>query len=291
MPSTGSVYATPLKKCFIAPNDMLVIQCDFSSLEDVVLANITLDEGKLAVQRDSTLDAHCYNAMGYYTKQIEEVIGSDGSFVEKVRRFKQGVENKDPILKSLRQSSKPITFKLAYLGYPDAHKGGLITQEVFDNYHNVLYPDVKAYLENYVKPITREKGYLHLGLGCRLYSDDVDADFRTLFNATFQFWSILTLIAVNELNYRIKKAGFQDKIILCSTIYDSIYAYISPDPEVIKWYNDNVVQIGKQDFIPDQQVPNSLECGIGRNWAEEVPIPPNASVKEIEEILEKFKEI
>jgi hypothetical protein len=298
MPSTKSVYASPLKKCFIAPKTeipefdrMLVIQCDYASLEDVVLAAITLDEGKLAVQKDKTLDAHCYNAMGYFTQEIEDIIGSDGGFADKVRRFKIGVADKNKQLIGIRQKSKPITFKLAYLGYPDAHKGGVITQEIFDNYHNVLYPDVRAYLENYVKPITNQKGYLHLGLGCRLYSDDVEADFRTLFNATFQFWSILTLIAVNELNYRIKKAGLQDEIILCSTIYDSIYTYISPDSEVIKWYNDNVVQIGKKDFIPNQQVLNSLECGIGRNWSEEIAIPPNASIIQIEEILENFKKV
>ena len=290
MPSTKSVYAKPLKKCFIAPKKMLVIQSDFASLEDVVLANLTLDEGKLAVQRDKTLDAHCYNAMGYFTDEIETVIGSDGTFIDKVRKFKLAVKDKNKILEAIRQKSKPITFKLAYLGYPDSHKGGVITQEIYDNYHNVLYPKVRDYLENYVKPTTKENGYIHLGLGCRLYSDDVETDFRTLFNATCQFWSILTMIAINELNHRIKEAKLENKIIICSTIYDSIYSYISPEPKVIKWYNDNVVEIGSKDFIPNQEVPNSLSCDIGRNWAEEVSIPKNASIEDIQKILTAFKE-
>jgi len=285
MPSTKSIYAKPLKSCFVAPKGMLVIQSDYASLEDVVLANLTLDEGKLAVQRDKTLDAHCYNAMGYFGKEIEVVIGPEGNFIDKVRRFKLAVADKNKILGAIRQKSKPCTFKLAYLGYPDAHKGGVITQEIYDNYHNVLYPDVKAYLEKYVKPTCHRNGYIHLGLGCRLYTDDVETDFRTLFNATFQFWSILTLIAINELNYRITEAGLEDKIQVCSSIYDSIYTYIVPDPEVIKWYNDNVVEIGKQDFIPNQQVPNTLSCDIGKNWAQEISIPLNASIQEIKELL------
>lgn len=287
-PSTKSIYAKPLKRCFVAPDNMLVIQCDFASLEDVVLSDLTLDEGKLAVQRDKTLDAHCYNALGYFQEEVEHEIGSEGDFKDKVRRFKLAVDGKSKILSAIRQKSKPITFKLAYLGFPDDHKGGAITQSVYDNYHNVLYPGVKSYLEDYIKPVVNEKGYLHLGLGCRLYSDDVDSDFRTLFNASFQFWSILTVIAINELNYRIKREGLQDKIKICSSIYDSIYAYITPEPDVIKWYNDNVYEIGRKDFIPNQQVPNTLTCDIGRNWAEEVPLPVGASIEEIGAVLEKL---
>jgi len=288
MPSTGSIYAKPLKRCFTAPEDMLVIQADYSSLEDVVLANLTLDEGKLAIQQDKTLDAHCYNALGYYPNEIEAVIGSTGSYKDKVRRFKLEVDNKNKILKDVRQKSKPNTFKLAYLGFPDADKGGTITKEIYDNYHNTLYPGVKDFLDSYVIPTTRKQGYLHLGLGARIYCDNVKDLFRTLFNSNFQFWSILTLISVNEMNYRIEQEKLTKEIQLTSTIYDSIYANIIKDPEIIKWYNDNLVEIGKKDFLVDQAVPNTLECAIGRNWSEEIALTPNASIKEIEAILTKF---
>jgi len=284
-PSSGSVYAKPLKKCFVAPEGMLVIQCDYKSLEDVVLANLSDDAGKIGILTDPTLDSHCYNAMGYFQKEVEEVVGAEGSFVDKVRRFVVGVDEGNSYLKDLRQQSKPHTFGLAYGKFPDEHKGGSITQEIFDNYHNVLYPDVTKFREEYVLKTAKNQGYLHLGLGFRIYTDDPDKDIRSINNACSQFWSILTLIAINEINYRIKKAGFSDKIIICSTIYDSIYAYIVPDPEIIKWYNDNIFEIGKKDFIPDQKVQNTLTCGIGRNWSEEINIPVNASAKQIKEIL------
>jgi hypothetical protein len=288
MPSTKSIYAKPLKKCFIAPKGMLVIQADYSSLEDVVLANITLDEGKLAIQKDKTLDAHCYNALGYYPEEIEKVIGVQGNYKDKVRRFKQMVEGKNTILKEIRQKSKPNTFKLAYLGFPDADKGGTITKEIYDNYHNVLYPEVRAFLDDYVIPTAQKQGYLHLGLGARIYCDNVDDVFRTLFNSNFQFWSILTLIAVNELNYRIEQEQLTEEIQITSTIYDSIYSNISSNAEIVKWYNDNLVEIGKKDFLVCQQVPNTLECGIGRNWAEEIALSPNATTAEIQKILNTF---
>lgn len=180
--------------------------------------------------------------------------------------------------------------KISDGGFPDDHKGGAITQEIFDNYHNVLYPGITDYRENYVLATARDQGYLHLGLGCRIYTDNPDNDIRTLNNATVQFWSILTLIAINELNYRIDKAGLQDKIQVCSTIYDSIYFYVEENPETIKWLNNNAVEVLCVDYLEDIVVHNEAEGELGRNWADLHAVKNNASEEEILEVLEKINE-
>ena len=137
-------------------------------------------------------------------------------------------------------------------------------------------------------PTAKSNGYIHLGLGCRLYSDNPDSDIRTINNGTVQFWSILTLIAINELNYRIEQEGLQDDIAVCSTIYDSIYLYVKKDAKTIKWLNDNAVEALCVDYLEDQIVPNEAEGEIGPNWADLLKVPNNASVEEIEAILKQL---
>jgi hypothetical protein len=180
--------------------------------------------------------------------------------------FKKGIINKIKTeFDDVRQRSKAVTFKCNYGGYPDDHKGGVITQEIFDNYHNLLYPGISDYRENYVLKTAKENGYIHLGLGCRIYTDNADNDIRTLHNATAQFWSILTLIMINELNYRTEEEGLSEDIVVCSTIYDSIYIYVKKDAEVIKWLNDNAVEIMKTDYLENQVVPNDATGELESN--------------------------
>ena len=286
-PSTRSIYAKPLKKCFVAPEGYVIYTIDLAALEDRGIANLSGDKNKIGIFLDG-LDGHSLNACGYFPDKIAKIMGDNEDNVEYVKRFKTLVDDGDKVLDKIRFDSKAPTFKLAYGGFPDAHKGGVITQEIFDNYHNILYPGITDYRENYVLPQTKEDGYIHLGLGCRIYSDNPDKDIRTLNNATVQFWSILTLIAVNELNYRIEDEDLSEDIAIHSTIYDSIYFYVKKDAETIKWVNDNAVEILCAPYLENQIVQNEA-CGeIGNNWADLNKVPNNSSVKEIEEILKKL---
>lgn len=295
MPSTKSIYAKPLKKCFVAPpatpeipKGFIIYAIDLGALEDRVVANLSGDVNKSNIFLEG-LDGHSLNACGYFPEGIAEIMGPNTDNVTYVKEFYRLADvEKHPVIGKFRSDSKPPTFKLAYGGFPDAEKGGVITQEIFDNYHNNLYPGITDYRENYVLPTTKENGYIHLGLGCRMYSDDPDGDIRTLNNATCQFWSILTQIAINELNYRAKEAGLEGKVQVCSTIYDSIYIYVENDAETVKWLNDNAVEVLCVDYLEDQVVKNEA-CGeIGHNWCDLHQVVNNASVEEIEEVMKKL---
>lgn len=161
---------------------------------------------------------------------------------------------------------------------------------IFNRYHNELYPSVTEFRENYVLPVTMETGKIHCGLGFYLNTDNPKKDIRTTTNASSQFWSILTLLAINELHKRIDAEGLQEDILVTSTIYDSIYFEVRKDVEIIKWLNDNIVEIMVKDFIKDQVVPNEAQLEIGPNWSEQYTLSPRESLENIAQIIYQMEQ-
>ena len=283
-PSTASRFAKAVKRCLTAPARKVILAADYAALEDRVIAALSRDTNKCAIFLNN-LDGHSLNALGYFREEIAKLVDLVGDPSEDAKIFKAAVDAGNIAAEKIRQVSKGPTFKLAYGGYPDADKGGVITQEIFDNYHTVLYPGITDYRENYVLATALKMGEIHLGLGFTIKTDDADRDIRTITNATCQFWSILTAIAINKMHHLIDEAGYQNDVKVISTIYDSIYLEVTETPEIIKWSNDNLINTMLVDFMEDQAVHNECDSDIGYNWADMLKITNNAPISEIKKVL------
>ena len=188
MPSTGSIYAKPVKRCFTAKDGFIFYVVDLAALEDRVIANLSKDKNKCSIFLDG-VDGHCLNSYAYYKEEIEAELPRlpNENDIDYIKRYHQEVENGNKTLKAIRQKSKPNTFLLSYGGYPkklarDAKISLEKAQEIFDNYHNVLYTGISLMREK-VLQTTVEQGKLHLGLGCFMNSSSPEAEIRTIFNA------------------------------------------------------------------------------------------------------------
>ena len=225
-PSTGSRFAKPVKKCFTAPPGSIILTADYSALEDRVIASLSRDTNKCDIFLKN-LDGHSLNALGYFKDKIEKLMPLTGDTPTDAINFKKLVDEKNKEADKLRQESKGPTFGLAYGAFPPKIAATLKisieeAQQIFDNYHNVLYPGITNYRESYVLPTAKENGEIHLGLGFTLKTDDADRDIRTLANATCQFWSILTALTINKMHQLIDEEGLEHDVKVISTIYDSI---------------------------------------------------------------------
>jgi hypothetical protein len=292
MPSTGSIFAKPIKKCFTAPPGSLICAIDYAALEDRVVANLSRDSNKLGLFLEG-LDGHSLSATYYYPARVKDIIGPFTDNKEASKLLKAIVDDKDhPKHKdavSVRQDSKPISFGLAYGAFPPKVAATVKipldeAELIFNAYHNDLFPGITEFRESYVLPTAIENGRIHLGLGFYIYTDDPDRDIRTINNACSQFWSILTALTINRLHALIDEAGLQDDIKVTSTIYDSIYFEVTDDPEIIKWLNDHIIPVMTTDFMENQLVHNDADLEIGKDWANLEVLPHNASIEEIQTI-------
>ena len=185
------------------------------------------------------------------------------------------------------------TFGLSYGSFPAKVAATLKipledAEAIFNRYHNELYSGITTYRENYVESTANAEGRIHMGMGCYIATDNASRDIRTLHNATCQFWSILTLLAINKMHQLIDLSGLQEEVQCISTIYDSIYFIVKKDADLIKWVNDQIVPIMGTDFIEGQTIENEATAEIGLDWADLHQISNDASEEEIQKVLDSL---
>jgi DNA polymerase I-like protein with 3'-5' exonuclease and polymerase domains len=163
-------------------------------------------------------------------------------------------------------------------------------QVIFDNYHNLLYPGVTKYREEYVLPQATKHGWIHLNWGLKLYTDSAKKDIRTLNNSTMQSYSNLTQIAAVEFDKMYKGSILAEQIKLVNIVHDCLYYEVTNDLGVIKYINDFLPPIMCTQFINDQALQIKAEIDIGPSLAHMVTLPNHADIDTISTKLATLKD-
>jgi len=289
LPSTGSIYAKPVKECLLPHDGDILYTVDLSALEDRIIANLSGDINKCNIFLEG-LDGHSLNACGYWPEKVAEVLGPNIDNVAYVKKFKEEVDKGNKILKQIRTESKGPTFGLAYGAFPPKIASTIKCSiaeatNIFNNYHDNLYSGISDYRENYVLPTATKDGAIHLLFGLMLKTDNPSSDIRTLNNATVQSFSLITLVTMCRMNELIDEAGYTNDIRVMASIYDSLYYSVTPDPEIIKFLNDHIIPIMTQQIFIDEVIHNDAEGEIGKNFSDLHMLKQNASISEIKECI------
>ena len=308
IPSTGTIYAKPIKQCFQAPppnqgdDGWLFVGADFFSLEDKVSALQTRDPNKLKVYTDG-YDGHCLRAFKYFGDRMPDIIDTVASI--------NSIEDK---YADIRQESKSPTFLLTYMG--TYH--GLMRQFGFDeltarkieaDYHD-LYKVSDDWVDDQVK-IAADRGYATLAFGLRLRTPilkqviygsksmpfQAHKEKKTVGNAHGQSYGLLNTRAGNEFQQRVwDHPEYQYQVFPAIQVHDSLYFMIRNNLKLLHWVNINLIECMEWNELPELQHPivklgAQLEVYYP-DWSNPIKIPNRIEMLPLKTLLDmKTEEI
>lgn len=234
-------------------------------------------------------DMHTLHSTYFFKEQWEDLVNKPFENTIEFNKLCYDLTDSNKEASNLRSASKPCTFKLAYGGFPDADKGGSITQPIFDRYHGELYQGVTEFKEDYVIPTVNQQGWLHLNWGLRLSTSNPRGDMLTMNNSNFQGYSNLTALAGIKFRDLYLAEGNPHNILGLNIIHDALYYELDNTPEAVKYLNDNLIACMIPDFLHNQAVHLRAECDFGINQRDMITLPNNASIEVITNKLSELK--
>jgi len=295
----GSTFGKLIKQCFQAPPGWLFCGADFNSLEDYISALTTKDKNKLAVYEQG-FDGHCLRAAYYFRDQCPEIILSDPTSVNTIKK-------KYP---QLRQDSKGPTFLLTYggtyhgmmnnLGWPEDK-----SKAIEKGYHD-LYKESDDYVQARLHQAASD-GYVEVAFGLRVRTPllkqvmfgkkgmpyEAAAEGRTAGNALGQSYGLLNNRAAVAFMGKVWASPYRLDIKPVALIHDAIYLLIRDDVAVVEWANKELIIAMQWQELPEIQHP-TVKLGAALDifwptWATATTLPNEANQDTIRSICDNTK--
>ena len=238
-----------LRKVFVAPEDMYLVDADYSQIELRILAHIANDEGLIDAFSKGD-DIHTITASEVFNVPLDEVT------------------------KELRSAAKAVNFGIVY-GISDfglSNNLGIskqVAKEYIDNYF-ARYPYVKKYMEDIVEK-AKNDGYVETYIGRRRYIPELGSNNfimknlgkRLAMNTPIQGSAADVIkIAMVKVYARLKSEGLKSKLIL--QVHDELIIE-SPDSE--KSYVADLLKEAMESAV-DLNVKLTVDAKWGKSWYE-----------------------
>ena len=260
-PNLLNLPKTDFKKCIREDDDNLILQFDYSALENILALNGHKDEVRLSQYNSGIQDAHAVNAIiRGKALGMEAYDNLSVTSPEDVLFVKENYP-------SDRNSSKSITFALQYLGsYKSIQFGLNISEESAKDIYNTYWETFKGERKFFLERVNemQENGYLKLIGGATILTPNITDDLddklnmngiRTGYNAIFQSGAYITLSSMDKFQRRMYQEKLPVKTFL--SVYDSavfsapkdlaIYTREALLTEMVKPYMDNQTVMLKAD--------------------------------------------
>ncbi len=300
MPSS-STYGKLIKSCIIAPEGWLFCGADFNALEDRVGAILSNDKNKIK-EFAQGFDGHSLRAYAFFRKNIHpELQQFDPDDPDSINRIKAEY----PVF---RGEAKAPSFALQYGGtaYTLNKNIGIPKDqaEEIEREYKALYAGIELFAKQNIE-FAAANGYVECAFGLRLRTPvlkatadrgghrayDAKSEGRSANNAVTQSWGMLINRAIIATEKQIRQSDFVYDILLSNTIHDAAYFLVRKTPEAVKFLNDVLIkemEWNDDPKIKSKDVKIGAELDIGLSWDKQHTIPNGATLKQIEEAIEKL---